>query len=307
VELKGQPRIDALDAFSRDFPDNPYQTNIASMRADTAAEVQAESWRLAWDALNKTMGRLATEEIDQRRNALTEYLKTAEPQAGNPYTAMARKNLEAIETEGVARLTAALDSADRDLIYNNFEPAMDKLAQYKQRFKDSVNNPKADDKSREIATKAFNFWQATQKAALAKLLKDVQSKSARQEVDNVIVKLKGIGTLAADAKQFSEDLKVFDELHKRAATSDVIPNVQNRIMPEVLHVQGKTGLSIREIDPLRVKMTEGGTPVTYMKNWTDLTLADRLVVYAYLLQPDGEEMPADIQTLLDKAQQVMQP
>ena len=74
-----------------------------------------------------------------------------------------------------------------------------------------------------------------------------------------------------------------------------------------MYVQNKTGLGIREIDDKRVKMTEGGTPVTYMKNWADLTLVERLTVYAYLLQPEDEEMPAEIQTLLDKAKKVIQP
>lgn len=297
----GAEKIALLQKFLEDFPNAKYMDDARTLLADAVKAQKTTQWKADWDALDKALGLTLAEEIDKRRQMVSDYLAKARAETGNPYIDMADKKQTAIEEDATARLKGAVDSANTALNYNQFQQAVETMTQYKLRFKDAANSPKADAKIVEIDGKAAAFWAATKKKALEKLKADVDSKSARQEVDQSLEKLKGMGTLFDSGKEYSADLKTFDVLHKMASRKEVIPNVANRAMPPILYVQGKTGLSIIEIDEKRIKMTEGGTPVTYMRNWADLSIEDRLVAYEYLLQPDGEDMPKETQALIDKA------
>ncbi|MGH7142994.1 MAG: serine/threonine protein kinase [Planctomycetota bacterium] len=303
----GQAQVDALTKFLADWPDSRHKAAAEKLRDQGAKDVQSAQWQATFSDLVKNLGVVPAEQIDKHRAMVQAYLAVAATEAGNPFVTQAKDQLTQIDQDAAARLKEALTSADHDMTFGDFRRAIDRLTQYEERFQDSQARPQADAKMRDIVAKADAFWRQTKLNALAKLKSDVSSESARELVADQASKLTGVGTLAGEAKEFSENLKVFDQLQKLAATNDVIPNVANRKMPEVLYVQGKNDLGIIEIDASRIKMTEGGTPVTYMKNWSDLSLPDRLTVYAYLLQPDGEAMPANIQALLDKAKQTLQP
>ncbi|HTL53021.1 MAG TPA: hypothetical protein VL860_10630, partial [Planctomycetota bacterium] len=303
--LTGAEKIDALQMYLANFPDSKHQQDALAMLTDLKKSAKATTWKADWDAFDKELGNLVAEEIDKRRQMVADYLAKIKADAGNPYVKMAETKAQQIEDDAAARFKQANDAAETALKYNQFQQAVEAMTQYKTRFHDATFAPKADEKVREIDTKAFAFWTDTKKRALVKLKAEVDSKSARNEVTDTIEKLKGIGTMADDAKLYSENLKTWDKLHTMASDKNVIPNVQNRTMPEVLCVQGKTGLSIIELDAKKIKLVEGGTPVTWMKSWVDLSLEERLVVYTYLLQPDGEDMPKETQALLDKARETM--
>ncbi|HTL52578.1 MAG TPA: serine/threonine-protein kinase, partial [Planctomycetota bacterium] len=307
--LNGQPLIAAVDALLTKFPGTAIQAPAQKLKDDAAramASAQTDSWLADYRAMDEQYRKIPAENFDQRRKLLGDYLAKIKAQAGNPNIDTTQKELNAVQAEADSRWKNTVESADNALKFNQFAQAIDEITRYKLRYKDSINGAKADTKIADVLAAARALLTGAKTKALDRLKADLNAKNAKREITDVIEKLKGVGTLGDDADAALKDLDAFDRLHALALQPNVADNVTDRPLPKALLIPGKE-LWLKAVTDTQVQLGEGSSGVMIPKKWVDLSLAERLEIYAFLLQPKDGALPPEIQADLDKGKALIAP
>ncbi|MGH7145417.1 MAG: protein kinase domain-containing protein [Planctomycetota bacterium] len=308
--LTGQALIAALDGYLQKFPGTPFEARAKKLRDDAAtalASAQTDAWSAEFRAVSDQEKNVAPEDFDQRLRIFNDYLARIQKEKGNPYVNDANQEIAAVKAEADCRLQNAVKSAEISLGFSQFSQAIEEMTRYKQRFHDQANQAKADAEIAHIVGKARDLFNAAHTKAMAHLKSDISSTSAKQDISDVMDRIKGIGTLGDDAKQALSELDAFDRLHALAVQPAVLDNVADRALPPALQLSDKKDLRLAAVTFQQIQLGEGSSGVTIPKNWVDLSLVDRLAMYEYLLKPKDGPMPPKIQADLDLAKAFLNP